>query len=82
MVVQGTEMVVVPGKDVLGGNFRLPAVVRGVVVARGRVQGTAVEGLHEAAELRPEAVLQGLQVAFLLAPLCPSVLEPDLCVRG
>lgn len=65
-------------REVLGtegsGDLRVPVVV-GVVVAGVEA---AIERLHEAVELGTEAVLQGLEVALFLTPLCTTVLEPHL----
>jgi len=65
------------------GEFGVPGgVARGAVrVVVSRVE-SAVERLHEAVELRAEAVLQRLQVAFFLAPFGASVFEPHLTIRS
>ena len=67
------------------GHFTRPRVVSGRGVA-GRVEGLVSERLHQSVELRAERRLEvgsdGRSrvhgVAFALAPLCPSVLEPHL----
>lgn len=57
-----------------GRDFRRPVVVGGVAGVEG-----VVEGLHQAVELRAEAVLElSRGVALAFPPFCPTIFEPHL----
>lgn len=76
---QGVDVHGVEEGEALGGQGGRREALGGPVVVR--VAGVhVVVGLHEAVELRPEAVLAQLRllVAFALSPFGSAILEPDL----